>query len=80
MIVLRHKEPEVERPYRVWGYPVTPMLFCAACAFLAYSAVVYKPWVALSALGILLAGLPLFWISARGQRRKPRSDNPTMAN
>jgi amino acid transporter len=70
VIVLRRREPEVARPYRVWGYPITPIVFCATCAFLAYSAVVYKPWVAVSALGILLAGLPLYWISARGQAKE----------
>ncbi len=65
VIVLRRKEPQVERPYRVWGYPVTPLVFCATCVFLAYSAVVYKPWVALSALGILVLGLPLYAVSSR---------------
>lgn len=69
VMVLRRKEPEVERPYRVWGYPATPLVFCAACAFLAYSAIVYKPWVALSALGILLVGGPLYWISGGHDQR-----------
>ncbi|OHB59270.1 MAG: hypothetical protein A2167_05545, partial [Planctomycetes bacterium RBG_13_46_10] len=41
VIVLRHKEPHVERPYRVTGYPLTTIIFCAVCAFLIYSAVSY---------------------------------------
>lgn len=65
VIVLRRKEPRVERPYRVWGYPFTTMVFCLTCAFLAYSAIVYKPWIALAALGVLLAGLPLYGVSNR---------------
>ncbi len=69
VMVLRHKEPKVERPYRVWGYPATPLVFCVACAFLAYSAIVYKPGVALAALGILLVGVPLYWISRGSDRR-----------
>ncbi len=69
VMVLRRKEPAVERPYRVWGYPATPLVFSAACAFLAYSAIAYKPWVALSALGILLVGVPLYWISRGSDRR-----------
>ncbi len=60
LLVLRRKEPEVERPFRVWGYPVTPLIFCGTCAFLAVSAVLYKPWVAASALAALLLGLPLY--------------------
>jgi amino acid transporter len=71
IIVLRRKDPQAERPYRVWGYPFTPLVFSAACAFLAYSAVVYKPWVALSALGILLLGLPLYLLSRRTKMGRP---------
>jgi APA family basic amino acid/polyamine antiporter len=63
VIVLRRKEPQTGRPYRMWGYPFTTATFCLTCAFLAYSAAVYKPWIALAALGILLAGLPLYWMS-----------------
>lgn len=59
VIVLRRREPHVERPFRVTGYPLTPVVFAAVCAFLIYSAVTYKPWVALGSLGLLLLGLPL---------------------
>ena len=65
VIVLRRREPLAQRPYRVWGYPFTTAIFCLTCAFLAYSAVVYKPWVALAALGILLSGFPLYSLSNR---------------
>ncbi len=65
VMVLRRKDPATPRPYRMWGYPVTPLVFGATCVFLAYSAVVYKPWVALSALGLLLLGLPLFQLCSR---------------
>ncbi|MBP7933577.1 MAG: amino acid permease [Phycisphaerae bacterium] len=68
VIILRRKEPCVERPYRVWGYPFTTFIFCLTCAFLAYSAVRYKPWIALAALGILLAGIPLYGLSNRRLR------------
>ena len=34
---LRFKQPEVPRPYRCWGYPVTPAIYLAIClAFLVY--------------------------------------------
>ncbi len=41
VIVLRYKEPRAERPYRVTGYPVTTLIFCAVCAFLIYSSISY---------------------------------------
>jgi basic amino acid/polyamine antiporter, APA family len=67
VMVLRHKDPATVRPYRMWGYPVTPLLFGATCVFLAYSAVVYRPQVALSALGLLLVGLPVFRVCGRSR-------------
>lgn len=41
VIVLRFREPNVERPYRVTGYPVTPIIFSAVCLFLIYSTITF---------------------------------------
>jgi amino acid transporter len=65
VIVLRFKEPRVERPYRVTGYPVTTIIFCAACAFLIYSAVIYKPWIALGSLGLIGIGSVVYRLSPK---------------
>lgn len=65
VLVLRSKEPVRERPFRVPGYPVTPLVFAAVCLFLIRSAVLYKPAVALAAGALLLLGLPLWWLSLR---------------
>jgi len=65
VIVLRRKEPKRQRPFRVPGYPVTPILFAAVCLFLIQSAVRYKPEIALAAVGLLLVGVPLRWLSGR---------------
>lgn len=70
VIVLRFKEPHVERPYRVPGYPLTPLVFAGVCAFLIYSAVIYKPWIALVSCGLLALGLPLWLISNRLARHE----------
>ena len=48
---------------------MTTLLFMAVCGFLIYSAVVYKPRVALVGLVVLMLGLPIYWFSTRG--RKP---------
>jgi len=65
VIVLRRREPGVERPYRVTGYPWPVLLFSAACAYLLCSAVRYKPGIALAALGLWLLGVPLYLWSRR---------------
>ncbi len=65
ILVLRRKEPQVERPYRVFGYPVVPLVFAAVCAFLIYSAVCYRPRVAAVSTLVLPLGLLLYRISER---------------
>jgi len=71
LLILRRRDPHVERPYRVTGYPVTPVVFAAVCAFLVYSAVVYRPWLALAGLIVLLAGVPAYRLGRRGVASRP---------
>jgi len=71
ILVLRRREPQVERPYRVFGYPVVPLVFSAVCAFLIYSAVCYRPRVAAISALILPLGLLLYRISERNKTAHP---------
>ncbi len=68
VFVLRRKEPDAERPYRSWGYPVVPALFIAAAAVLLYYT--FKENIRNSAWGVavILAGLPVYWWFARKKR------------
>jgi amino acid transporter len=63
VIVLRHKEPTVERPFKVTGYPVTPLVFAGACGLLIYGGATYKPAETAICIGILLAGLPVYVVT-----------------
>ena len=51
------------------GYPVTSLIFSAACAFLIHSAVTYKARIAALACLLLPLRLLLYWISNRLERR-----------
>lgn len=71
VIVLRQREPNLERPFRTPCYPLLPLLFCAACLFMLYSSGTYawssehphdRVWLGIAAT-ILLAGLPLYLFS-----------------
>ncbi|NLS93075.1 MAG: amino acid permease [Planctomycetaceae bacterium] len=73
VIVLRWKEPDVERPYRVSGFPVTTLIFSAVCGYLIYRAIIYKPQVAAAGWIILLVGLPIYWLSSRAGRAVPET-------
>jgi amino acid transporter len=60
--VLRRIDDDLTRPFRVPLYPVTPLLFCGACAAMTIGVFVAKVQVSLVGLGIVLVGLPLyFW-------------------
>jgi basic amino acid/polyamine antiporter, APA family len=67
VIVLRFKERNVERPYRVTGYPITTLVFSAVCAFLIYSTVSYAWNVRTKSLclleGVLLAGMVIYCLT-----------------
>jgi amino acid transporter len=67
VIVLRRKEPHVDRPYRVLGYPVTPLVFAGVCLFLIHAAVTYKPKIAAASGLLLLLGLVLWRLSRQQQ-------------
>jgi APA family basic amino acid/polyamine antiporter len=60
VFVLRRKRPDLPRPYRAWGYPVVPALFVLASLLLVGNTLATWPTESLTALGIVLAGLPAF--------------------
>jgi amino acid transporter len=57
LLVLRRREPHVARPFRVPLYPLTPLLFCASCAYLLYSSLAYTGAGALVGVAVLATGL-----------------------
>lgn len=59
LFVLRRREPEVPRPFRVPGYPLIPLLFCGICGYLLYSSLAYTGIGALVGVAVLLVGAPL---------------------
>jgi amino acid transporter len=60
--VLRRTRPDLPRPYRVWGYPVTPAIFLAGSLFLLGNALITDFADVWFVFAILLAGIPAFWI------------------
>jgi amino acid transporter len=65
LMVLRRREPDAPRPFRVPGYPVTPLLFCASCLFMLEASLRYAGALSLVGLVPLALGGPLYWISRR---------------
>jgi amino acid transporter len=57
LFVLRRKEPDRERPFRVPFYPVTPLIFCLTSAYLLYSSLMYTGLGAMIGVGVLMTGV-----------------------
>jgi APA family basic amino acid/polyamine antiporter len=68
VIVLRRREPAMERPYRAWGYPLTPLLFIGFALYLVIDTIVQTPRDSAIGAGILAAGLPAYWYWRRVAR------------
>jgi APA family basic amino acid/polyamine antiporter len=73
LIVLRIREPELERPYKVWLYPVTPLLFLMITLWMMIFVVLEKPTQSLLGLITALAGLIIFFFSREPARLSARN-------
>jgi APA family basic amino acid/polyamine antiporter len=60
LIRLRTKEPTLPRSYRVWGYPLTPLLFGAAAAAISVNLWLVRPVRSSIGLAVILLGIPFF--------------------
>lgn len=68
VIVLRIREPNVNRPFRTPLYPVLPLLFCASCFYMLRASLAYTGIGALVGLVVLVSGIPVFWLARTAHR------------
>ncbi|KAG2753221.1 L-methionine transporter [Suillus brevipes Sb2] len=61
LVILRVKEPMLERPYKTWI--VTPLMFCAVALFLLCMPIIAAPLEAVAVLGFVLAGIPVYYLT-----------------
>ncbi len=73
VFVLRHKQPELPRPYRTFLYPLPPLLYLALTGWTLYFVLINRPVEGLFGLGIITLGLVLYFVSFL----KSRSYQPT---
>ncbi len=68
VFVLRRRYPDLPRPYRTWGYPITPLLFIGAALFISINSLITRPWNSLTGLGLILLGVPAYGYWSRRSR------------
>lgn len=62
IFVYRRREPDLPRPFRTPGYPVTPLLFVLAAAAIVVNTIISQPARAAVGIGIALIGVPVFYV------------------
>lgn len=72
VIVLRRREPALDRPFLSPGYPWLPVLFVLAAVGITLSTIVSSPLHALYGIGLLLTGVPVYLIFVGGNRSRTR--------
>lgn len=65
LFILRRKEPNAERPFRVPLYPLTPLVFCLTSLYLLYSSLAYTGKGALIGVAVLAIGAVLLALVSR---------------
>ncbi len=71
--VLRYRRPDLPRPFRAPGYPVTPAIYLIVTAMLTAAAFAMKPIPSLCALACVLIGVPVYWLWPGLGSRSPRN-------
>ena len=62
LFLLRFRRPEMERPYRVTGYPALPAIYLLLAAIIEVQLLRYKPQYTWPGLLIILSGVSVYWL------------------
>lgn len=63
IFILRKKQPDTERPYKAFGYPILPAIYVIMAFTFCTMLIIYKPQFTWPGLIITLAGIPIyFWV------------------
>jgi len=68
IFILRKKQPNAERPYKAFGYPVLPVIYIILALTFCIFLIKMKPLYAGIGLGIVLTGVPLYYIAVRNKK------------
>jgi len=63
LFIFRHRFQPDRLAFRVPLYPLTPILFIMVCLYLLYSSIVFTGWGSLVGIGILLLGIPIYYVA-----------------
>jgi APA family basic amino acid/polyamine antiporter len=70
VFILRVKKPDIDRPYKAFGYPYIPIFYIIVTSVIAIILLIYKPDYTVPGLGIVLLGIPVYFLWNRSRNRK----------
>jgi APA family basic amino acid/polyamine antiporter len=70
VLILRKREPGLARPFKTWGYPLTPIAFVLVSIALLANALIATPAQALLGIGMILLGVPFYFYWQRAAQRR----------
>lgn len=77
VVILRRRYPERPRPYRMWGYPVTPLLFVLFALWFVINTLLTRPASSSVSAGMIAAGMAAYFVwSRKDDRASTRVDWP----
>ncbi len=71
VIKLRITHPELPRPYRAWGYPVTPVVFLLVTGFMMYYLLTERPLQSVLGIAIMISGLLIYAVFRKRAAQEP---------
>ena len=65
VLLLRRTQPDTPRPYRVWAYPVVPVIYILASGAFVMNTLIERPTESLAGVVFLALGLPVYWYAKK---------------
>lgn len=75
IFILRVKRPDLPRPYKAFGYPVIPALYILTTMTIMVILLIYKPDYTFPGLGIVLLGIPVFYLWEKYNKANTETEN-----
>ena len=69
VLILRRTRPHATRPYKFWGYPITPLLFVAFAGWFGWNTLIERPVSSLGGLILVASGIPVYYAWRRKAAR-----------
>lgn len=69
IFILRKKRPDLERPYKAFGYPILPAVYILMAASFCIALIIYKPEYTWPGFIIVLIGIPIYFFSLRSSKK-----------